>query len=119
MLCEHVNKRLELGVIEALQSELAHHIVLVPKTDDTFQFCVDLWRLNVTTIPDIYPWPRMDDYTTSLEEAQVLIVFNALCEDSKVEIKDKEKYMTTVISYLGFFSYMRISFGLYNAPATF
>jgi hypothetical protein len=68
---EEIERMLNQGVIEPTTSEWASPIVLVPKSDGSYRFCVDYRRLNAITIPDTYPLPRMDECIDSLGDAAV------------------------------------------------
>ena len=41
-------------------------VLLVPKKDGQYRFCVDYHRLNSVTRKDIYPLPRIDDILDTL-----------------------------------------------------
>lgn len=88
MLCEHIAKQLEAGIIELAQSEGTRLILLVPKKGGTFRFCVAYLLLNADNTPCTYPLPRIDDYNDSLGEAQVFTALDALCGFWMVLIKD-------------------------------
>ena len=62
---------LRAEVIEPTQSAWGSSVVIVPKQDGSYRFCVDYRRLHAVTIRDVYPLPRMDDYIDSLGEASV------------------------------------------------
>lgn len=63
MLGKQIDKQLEAGVVEPAESEWANYIFLVPKMDGSNHFCVDYQRLDAATLPETYPFPRMDDCT--------------------------------------------------------
>lgn len=44
--------------------------LLVPKSDGTPRFCTDYRKVNVITIPDSYPRPRLEDCIDSIGSAQ-------------------------------------------------
>ena len=46
---------LNAGVIELATTEWASPVVLVPKSDGNFQFCVDYRKLNALTVKYSYP----------------------------------------------------------------
>lgn len=75
---EHVDKQLEDTVIQHTQREQANLIVLDPQKRDTHRFCVDVRRLNATTILDSHPLQRIHDFIDSLEEAHVCTSLDAL-----------------------------------------
>lgn len=70
-------ERLDAGVIEPATSEWAIPVVFVPKHDGTVRFCVEYRKLNLTTVVDTYPLPRMDDFIDRLVDANVFSSLDA------------------------------------------
>ena len=66
-----IDKMKESGVIQPSTSERAAPIVFAPKKDGTLRFCIDYRRLNLVTIRDSYPIPRMDECIDSLGHAEI------------------------------------------------
>ena len=56
-----VQQMLSSGVIHPSNSSWASPVVMVKKKDGSLRFCVDFRRLNVATIKDTHPIPRIDD----------------------------------------------------------
>lgn len=54
------------GIIEESQSPWVSSAVLVRKKDGSLRFCVDYRKLNVITVKDFYPFPRIDDILDQL-----------------------------------------------------
>jgi len=82
-------------------------------------FCVDFRRLNAATIPDTYPLPRMDDCIDSLSTAKVFTLLDALWGYWQVPIAEQDRDKTTFTSHMGTYRYLRMPFGLRNAPSSF
>ncbi|CAN8069905.1 unnamed protein product [Agarophyton chilense] len=68
---------LRAAVIKPAQSPWASPVVLAPKQDGSWRFCVDYRRLNAVTVKDVYPIPRMGEYIDSLGTATVFTTLNA------------------------------------------
>ena len=104
------------GVIQPSVSPWASSVVLVPRRDDTFRFCVDYRKLNAITRKDVYPLPRIDDilnganYFTSLDLASGYW---------QVALDPKTSCKTAFATHQGLFEFVCMPFGLCNAPATF
>ena len=114
-----INEMMEAGVIEPCNSEWASPVVLAPKADGNWRFCVDYRRLNAATVPDSYPLPRADDCLDSLGEAVIFTTLDCNSGYWQIPLPDEDKDKTTFISHMGTHRYIRMPFGLRNAPATF
>ena len=107
------------GVIEPASCEWASPVVLVGKKNGSLRFCVDYRRLNMKTVTDVYPLPRVADCIDLLGDARVFstLDFNSGYWQIPVDHGDQDK--TTFTTHCGTYRYKRIPFGLKNAPATF
>ena len=63
---EELDRMLKEKVARSSALEWALSVILVPKSDGSFRFCVDSRRLNSLTHRNRYPIPRIDDFTDSL-----------------------------------------------------
>ena len=116
---KEIDKMLEANVIEPAASEWASPVVLAPKKDGTLRFCVDYRRLNAVTIPDTYPLPRMDDCIDSLGDATIFTTLDANSGYWQLPLDPDDRDKSTFTTFLGTFRFLRMRFGLRNAPATF
>ena len=108
-----------LEVIEPSQSEWASPVVLIPKPDGNPRFCIDDRQLNKSTIRDLYPLPRMDDFLYCLGDAQFFSAFDCNARYWQIPIAEEDKPKTEFTCHSGTYQCTRLPFGLRNAPATF
>ena len=118
-IAEELQKMLHAGVIGPATSEWASQVVLVGRKDGSLRFCADYRRLNMKTLTDAYPLPRMADCINSLGDARVFSTLegNSVYWQIPVDHGDQDK--TTFTTHCGSYRYKRMPFGLKNAPATF
>ncbi|GBN43994.1 Retrovirus-related Pol polyprotein from transposon 17.6 [Araneus ventricosus] len=110
---------LEKGFIEECESPYAAPVVLVPKRNDTVRLCVDYRKLNANTIPDVYPLPRMDDLFHEAEHSAYVSTIDLKRGYQKVNFHPPHRDKTTFNYPYAIFRFIRMSFGLCNAPAMF
>jgi hypothetical protein len=83
------------------------------------RFCIDYRRLNTVTVRDSYPLPRMDECIDSLGDARVFSTLDCNSGYWQITVSPQDKEKTTFTSHEGIFQFLRMPFGLRNAPATF
>jgi hypothetical protein len=116
---EEIEKMVAQGVIEPATCEWASPIVLVPKPDGSLRFCVDYRKLNAITVPDTRPLPRMDECIDSLGEAVIFATLDCNSGYWQIPVHPADGEKTTFTSHFGIYQFLRLPFGLRNAPATF
>lgn len=115
-----LDKMLKLGVIEKSSSGWSSPVLLVPKPDKTWRFCVDYRKLNRVTERDAYPLPYISDILRKLGGAKYLSSLDIQSAYWQVEVEpDSRKYTAFTVPSRGLFQFTRMPFGLHNAPATF
>ena len=118
-VAKEVDRMLRAGVVEPSDSPWASPVVLAPKKDGSLRFCIDYRRLNAVTKRDSYPLPRMDEYIDSLGEANVFTTLDANSGYWQVPVAREDRSKTAFVCHSGLYQFLRMPFGLKNAPATF
>ena len=117
---EHIAEMLEAGAIKPSQSPYSSNVVVVRKKDGTIRLCIDYRKLNLRTIGDAYPIPRIEDSLHLLVGSRYFTKLDLKAGYWQVELKEEDKAKTAFhVGNLGFYECNRMPFGLCNAPATF
>ena len=106
-------------IIQPSSSPWASPVVLVKKKDESLRFCVDYRKVNAVTRKNTYPLPQVDDALDALACCKWFTTLDLLSGywQVKVDPNDREKIAFT--TYDGLFEFLKMPFGLCNAPATF
>ena len=110
---------LDRSVIQPSSSPWASPVVLVPKKDGSFRFCIDYRRVNAVTRKDAYPLPRVDDTLDTLAGSKWFSTLDLLSGYWQVEVSPEDREKTAFCTHEGLFEFRVMPFGLCNAPATF
>lgn len=120
LIDEEVTKMLELGVIEKSDSGWSSPILMVPKKDNSYRFCVDFRKLNAVTEKWAYPLPMISSILDKLGNARYLTTLDIQSAYWQINMsEDSKKYTAFTIPGRGLFQFRKMPFGLSNAPATF
>ena len=106
------------GIVQPSSSPWASPVVLVPKKDGSLRFCVDYRKLNSLTRKDVYPLPRVDDILTALGEAQYFTSLDLASGYWQIGFSEDARQKSAFVTYNGLLEFLRMPFGLCNAPAT-
>lgn len=120
---ERINKELEYmlqnDIVEPSESSWSSPVLLVPKPNNTWRFCVDYRNLNKVTKKDAYPLPYVSAILDKLRNAQYLSSLDIKSAYWQVPVaKESREYTAFTIPNRGLFQFKVLPFGLSNSPAT-
>ena len=113
-----VDDMLKAGVIKPSASPWASPVTLVPKGDG-WRFCVDYRKINQVTKRDHYPLPRIDEIFYLLQGNSVFSTLDLKSGYHQLAIDPNDTEKTAFVCHKGQFEFLRVPFGLANAPAQF
>jgi hypothetical protein len=110
---------LDKGYIRPSTSPWGYSTFFVEKKDKELHLCVDYRSLNVVTIKNKYPLPRIDILFDQLAGAQVFSKIDLRSGYHQIKICAEDIPKTAFMKRYGLYEYLVMSFGLMNAPAHF
>ncbi|GKT29245.1 hypothetical protein ADUPG1_001119, partial [Aduncisulcus paluster] len=116
---EETKRLMREGVIRKSSSWYHSPLVVVPKKGGKRRMCIDFRQLNAATIPFVHPLPRIDDCFESLSGAKVFGTLDLSHGFHQIPLKERITHLTAFCTSNDIFEYVRMPFGLANAPAHF
>ena len=118
-ISQMIDDMLEKGIIHPSSGPWASPIVLVPKKDGQLHFCVDYRKLNSVTKKDQYPLPRIEDILDTLGGMRYFSTLDLASGYWQIEMSGEARQKSAFVTHRGLHEFVRMPFGLCNAPATF
>lgn len=118
-LINEVDKMMEWKVIEKCESPWLSPVLITPKKDGDWRFCVDSRKLNSVTRRDAYSLPLMNEILDHLKNAKYLSSIDIAKAFWEVPLNPGDKEKTAFyVPGRGMYRFVVMPFGLTNAPAT-
>ena len=116
---DQLSKMLQLGVIEKSTSPWSSPILLVPKSNGSYRFCIDFRKLNEKSVKDPVPMPRIDDVFSQIGGASVFSTLDLLSGFWQVPMAPHARKYTAFTVGSQHYQFTKMPFGLSGGPSTF
>lgn len=114
-----VDLLLQQGVVEPSSSPWSSPVLMVPKKDGSYRFCVDFRKLNAVTKGTEFPIPRVDECLESLGGSVLFSTLDLAAGYWQVEVDEADREKTAFSTTEGHYQFVTMPMGLKGAPATF
>ncbi|MBW0533813.1 hypothetical protein O181_073528 [Austropuccinia psidii MF-1] len=117
---KHIQELIQLGVLSKVGHNEEVEVttpVIIAWHNDKSRMVGDFRELNTYTVPDRYPIPRIQETLTQLSKAKYITSMDALKGFHQNVLTPKAKKLLRIITHCGIYEYLRMPFGIKNAPS--
>ena len=118
-LTRQIPMYMDYGWVRRSISPYGANVTFAAKKDGSKRLCVDYRQLNLITVADKYPLPRLDAMMDRFSKAQYFTKMDLSQGFHQIRIAPGDEHKTAFQCALGSFEWLVVPFGLKNGPATF
>ena len=116
---DEIDKLLKAGVIQESYSSLSAPIVVLPKGGGGKRLCMDFSAPNAIPRTYVWPMPSVEDIFAKLGMANFFIMLDLRSDYNHIALNDDTIKKTAFVMPLGKYEYLKVPFGLAQAPTYF
>jgi transposase InsO family protein len=121
---EQITELLHQGIIRKSSSAFNSPVWVVPKPPgpdgkQRHRMVIDFRELNRRTKEERYPLPRIEDILDRMHGSEIFSVLDLKAGYHQILMKEEDMHKTAFSFERGHYEYLRMPFGLKNAPTTF
>ncbi|KAI7936677.1 hypothetical protein MJO28_015576 [Puccinia striiformis f. sp. tritici] len=119
---EHVSLLVKMGILRKVGSNEGVDIttpVIIAWHNGKSRLVGDFRALNTYTTPDRYPMPKITESLTKLHGAKFIMCMDVLKGFHQNIVHSDSRKFLRIISHMGVHEYLRMPFGIKNAPSHF
>ncbi|MBW0522630.1 hypothetical protein O181_062345 [Austropuccinia psidii MF-1] len=118
----HIKELLELFIIRKVghngEVEVTESVI-VAFNNGKYRMVGDFRALNTYTVPDRYPIPKRQIALTQISQEVYISTMNTLKGFHQNGLTPRERKYLRIIVHFGVYEYLRMTFGIKNAPSNF
>lgn len=120
---KQIEDLLDNGIIQPSISAYSAPSFLIPKKSKDgkkkYRLVIDYRKLNEVTEDDCFPLPNLNDILSNLGKAKYFTSLDLYSGYHQIPVNPVDRHKTAFSTPTGHYEFLRLSFGLKTAPATF